>query len=112
MMTLSSLGFTEGMIYGMCREASDGPKVLDWEKTAEIVNRTSEDVWAGLKEDWECTSGLIAKGGNPTSNERVYVWSRWATPVVVVGDQWGDEIECWKPATGGEPSGCPKGWGA
>ena len=35
-MKTRSLGFTDGMLYGMGRTAADGPKVLDWERAAEL----------------------------------------------------------------------------
>lgn len=111
-MTLQSMGFVEGMLYGMGREAKDGAKVLDWEKAASIVEKNKKDVWAGLAEDWEYTSGLIGENGKQKKSTSVYACSRWATPVVVVGDEYdGEEIECWKYATDEDSADMPDYWG-
>lgn len=112
-MELESLGFVEGILVANGRKAKGGAKVLDWDKAAEIVAGTKGTVWAGLAEDWEYTSGIIGDNGKQTKpSYQFYGYSRWATPVVVVGNHWGEGIECWKYADKSSSPECPKGWGA
>lgn len=109
-MKTSSLGFTDGMLYGMGRTAPGGPKVLDWERAAELCAKSDVPVYAGLAEDWSCTSGMIWDGEKQV-RDYVFVWSSWATPVLVVGDDSDDGTECFRAATQDDPSGYPKWWG-
>ena len=109
-MKTSSLGFTEGMLYGMGRTAPGGPKVLDWERAAELCAKSDAPVYAGLAEDWSCTSDIIWDGEKQV-RDYVFVWSSWATPVLVVGDDSDDGTECFRAATQDDPSGYPKWWG-
>ena len=108
-MITSSLGFTEEMLFGMNRVALDGAKVLDWERAAEIGASTDEPVWAGLAEDWDLTHGMIWDGKSRIV-DYVYVFSRWATPVVVIGDEWGEGIECFAVASPESSSDYPDWW--
>lgn len=108
-MELTSMGFTEGMLFGMGRRAEDGPKVLDWEKAAEICAATKEPVLAGLAEDWGYTSGLIWDGSRQV-RDYVYVASNWATPVLVIEGR-DDAFPCFRLDDGGAESGYPAWWG-
>ena len=72
-METTSLGFIDGMFFGRGRKAADGPKVLDWERAAEVCASTDEPVWAGLAEDWEYTHGLIGDGGEAGRRLRLRV---------------------------------------
>lgn len=112
-MKLKSIGFAEGFFVDNSSKAKDGPKVLDWDKAAEIIAGTNGTVWAGLAEDWEYTSGIIGDNGKQVKPSfQFYGYSRWATPVVVVGNRWGDGIECWKYADKKSSPDCPNGWEA
>lgn len=108
-MKTRSLGFTEGMLFGMGRTSPGGPKVLDWERAAELCAASDAPVYAGLAEDWGHTSGMIWDGDKQVRSY-VFTWSDWATPVLVVGDEFGDGVECFKAATRNDPSGYPKWW--
>lgn len=110
-MRTRSMGFAEGMLYGMGRTAQDGAKVLDWDRAAEVCSASEVPVYAGLAEDWDCTSGMIWDGEKQV-RDYVYVSSLWATPVLVVGNEYGgDGIECYKAATDVDSSGYPEQWG-
>lgn len=108
-METTSLGFIDGMFFGRGRKAADGPKVLDWERAAEVCASTDEPVWAGLAEDWEYTHGLIGDGGKRVDGY-VYVFSQWATPVIVVGDEYDEGTECYTAADPESDSGLPSWW--
>lgn len=95
------------------RVAEDGSKVLDWDRAREICRGTDEHVYAGLAEDWTYTSAMIYDGEKFVEERlgNLYVFSRWATPVVRIG-YVGDGVECWKYAeTEDDPAGYPAGWG-
>lgn len=109
-MKTSAMGFTERILYGMNRHATDGSKVLDWERAADVCAASKEPVWAGLAEDWGYTSGMIWDGEKQV-RDYVYVFSTWATPVLVIGDEDGDGIECFKAATDSDSSDYPEWWG-
>ena len=84
-------------------------KYMDWNRVKEIVNEhPSSVIYAGLREDWNHTSGLIFAKGE-YYNGYVYGCSTWATPIVDVD---GEEIECWVDQ---EPdnftTGVPTWWG-
>lgn len=109
---LKSFEITEDELHDHVRKAPDGKKVLDWEKAAEIVRGTREDVFAGLAEDWDSTGGLIGSGGKQQRNdEDAYVVSVWATPVVAIGSECNEGIECWKYAGDDSSSRYPDWWG-
>ena len=83
-------------------------KYMDWKKVQKIVDEHPDSViYAGLMEDWGCTSGLIyAKGKYYDGN--VFGCSIWATPIVDVD---GEEIECWTYEETEEGSDKPSWWG-
>ena len=78
------------------RATPDGhEKVFDWDKAAQIIKERKPDVaYAGLSEDWEWTSGLIYENGEPAKSY-AYLYSRWATPVLVL--DFDEIIECNQP---------------
>lgn len=109
---LKAFEITEDELHDHVRKAPDGKKVLDWEKAAEIVRGTQEDVFAGLAEDWDNTGGLIGSDGRQQRNdEDAYVISVWATPVVAIGSESNEGIECWKYAGDDSSSRYPDWWG-
>lgn len=109
-MELTSMGFTEGIFAAMSRKAKDGPKVLDWEKAAEMCAATKQPVWAGLAEDWYCTSGLIWDGSRQV-RDYVFVASNWATPVLVMAERGPGGIPCFRLDDGSAEFGYPAWWG-
>lgn len=79
-------------------------KYMDWEKVKKIIEENPNSViYAGLREDWNNTSGLIFAKGNYYDGY-VYGCSVWATPIVDVD---GKEIECWTNEKTKEGSGKP-----
>ena len=90
-------GYTDFMtgFYGAAAVATKPigkTKYLNWLKAIGIIAKHPDAViYAGLREDWNNTSGLIFAKGN-FYNGYVYGASNWATPIVDVD---GEEIECW-----------------
>ena len=79
-------------------------KYMDWEKVKKIIEtHQNAIVYAGLREDWNNTSGLIYARGKYYDGY-VYGASCWATPIVDVD---GKEIECWTYEETKEGSGKP-----
>lgn len=67
-------------------------RYMDWEKVKKIIEtHQNAIIYAGLREDWNNTSGLIYAKGK-YYNGYVFGASSWATPIVDVD---GVEIECW-----------------
>ena len=85
-------------------------KYMDWKKVREIVNENpSAVIRAGLREDWDNTSGLIFAHGKYYDGGIVYGCSVWATPIVDVD---GMEIECYvTEEPDGFTRGLPEWWG-
>ena len=80
---------------------------MDWEKVQKIVDgNPSATIYAGLREDWGNTSGLIYAKGEYYS-EYAYCASSWATPIVDVD---GEEIECWTYEKTKEGAHLPSWW--
>lgn len=110
-MELSNLGFTEGMIVGPSMSKNpNGPRVLDWQRAAEICKSTNFPVVAGLAEDWTETSDVIYDGQNFVDPEYAYVKSDWATPTILICDEACEPQECWKLATDEDSPNCPNWW--
>lgn len=83
-------------------------KYMDWDKVQQVVDEHPNSViYAGLAEDWGCTSGLIYAKGKYYDGY-VYGCSTWATPIVDVD---GEEIECWTYRETKEGSDKPTWWG-
>ena len=79
-------------------------KYMDWEKVKQIIEtHQNAIIYAGLREDWNNTSGLIYARGKYYDGY-VYGASCWATPIVDVD---GTEIECWTEEETIEGSGRP-----
>jgi hypothetical protein len=99
--------FVGGMYTGMANSArakadGQGPKVFDWNKAATLIaERKPKLAEAGLAEDWNNTSGTIFEDGDTCSDSYCYLYSAWATPLLVLD---GEEIECYTDAS--------SGWGA
>lgn len=70
-------------------------RVFDWIKAAQLIKeRNPEEVYAGLGEDWENTSGVIYRSGHPTPlSGCAYLSSIWATPKIDIDC---DIIDCWR----------------
>ncbi len=73
-------------------------KVFDWVKAAQILkDKNPDEAYAGLLEDMEWTAGIIWSEHRPYKKAYTYLSSRWATPVLVIDE---DYIECWEPSDG------------
>ena len=103
-------GYTDFMsgFFGPSAIAGSNPigniKYMDWEKVKEIIEtHQNAIIYAGLREDWNNTSGLIYARGKYYDGY-VYGASCWATPIVDVD---GKEIECWTYEETKEGSGKP-----
>lgn len=89
--------FIGGMISGSAKAAAESRrgekgKVFDWDKAAQMIkDRKPEIVEAGLQEDWSHTSGPIYMDGKPYYDGYTYLFSMWATPILMIDDE---EIEC------------------
>jgi hypothetical protein len=93
-----SLGFTEGMLVGMAKPEG-ARKCMDWDKALSLIQENRPDTaYAGLMEDWDCTSQKIwEKGKKVTEHDIGYFTSHWATPMLVLEDKGiQTEFECWK----------------
>ena len=81
-------------------------KYMDWKKVDEVIAaHPTATIYAGLREDWSYTSGVIYSNGTYYDGGCLYCESSWATPIV---DIEGKEFECWT-YDGGE-SGMPEWW--
>ena len=89
-------------------------KYMDWRRAHTIIQKRAEfdkdiTVMAGLREDWNNTSGIVYEDGEFVTYDYVYASSRWATPIL---DFDGEEVECY---TTTEPDGfttdTPNWWG-
>lgn len=79
-------------------------KYMDWERVKELIKQNpNSEIYAGLMEDWNNTSGLIFAKGNYYDGY-VYGSSTWATPILDID---GMEIECWTYEETEEGSGKP-----
>lgn len=101
--------FIGGMILGMGMPTAEaGTKYMDWERAEKIcLENPNSVVRAGLREDWNNTSGIIYNKGRWCDGGDLYALSRWATPIVDVDDI--EEIECFNHEKKG--SKIPKWWG-
>lgn len=98
----SSMGFTEGMLFGMNVANSDF-KQVDWAKAKIFIGNNKDNissVSAGLAEDWEYTHGEVwneNEGYIKKEDTYVYPCSNWATPSLKIEYKDGSEetIECW-----------------
>ncbi len=71
--------------------------VFDWDKAAEIIKeRKATSAIAGLQNDLEWTGGHILDGGKPIADSYTYLSSTWAMPVLILDDEYEDEIPCFK----------------
>ena len=86
---------------------NDGMRYMDWEKVKQIcLLNPKAEIRAGLREDWNNTSGLIFKNGKYYDGY-VYGSSYWATPIIDVN---GEEIEVYTNIDNGF-TGKPDWWG-
>lgn len=87
---------------------NDPMKYMDWDKVREIIKANPDkEIYAGLREDWNNTSGLIYDNGEYYSGGILYNQSCWATPIVDID---GDEIECWTYEKELSFTGVPADW--
>ena len=67
--------------------------VFDWDKAARIIaERKPKQAEAGLRGDWEWTSGTIYEDGEPVHDDYTYLASTWATPELDID---GEIIDCY-----------------
>lgn len=103
--------FVGGMIMGMelCKRIDPSEtKYMDWDKVEKIcLEHPNEEIEAGLREDWNNTSGTIFSKGKWVNGGILYDQSRWATPIVDIN---GEEIECWTH-TPHDHTSIPDWWG-
>lgn len=102
-------GFVDGMIIGaeLCRRSTE-TKYMDWEKAEKLcLENPNSIIEAGLREDWNNTSGLVYANGKWYDGGLIYDRSKWATPILDID---GAEIECWttEPHDG---TSVPEWWG-
>lgn len=79
----------------MARANKKPMRCFDWNAAATIMkSRNVQNAQAGLQEDWGYTGGPILSDGKPIDRENtyVYLWSIWATPILIIDDE---EIPCW-----------------
>ncbi len=70
------------------------PMVFDWNKAAELIkDRNPSIAIAGLRADWEWTSGTIYENGSPVLDSYTFLASTWAVPEI---DLDGEIIPCYK----------------
>lgn len=102
------IGFAEGL-FSTPPKPRGQMKYIDWRMVQRIVEEHPDSViYAGLREDWGYTSGLIYAKGKYYDGY-VFGQSNWATPIVDVD---GEEIECYvteKPL--GFTENIPSWWG-
>ena len=68
-------------------------RVFDWNRAAKILaERKPAEASAGLQQDMGWTGGVVWSDGKPHYDDYTYLWSNWATPILVIDDE---EIECW-----------------
>lgn len=69
-------------------------KVFDWDKAASLIKQCGcTEAEAGLMEDWFWTAVDILEDGKPECSDYGWLESRWATPVLKIGDTY---HECYK----------------
>lgn len=103
-------GYTDffGGILDPHESHADGDRYLDWKKAEQICkDNPHSTIYAGLREDWFWTSGLIFENGVYSDGGCLYNHSYWATPILDVD---GVEIECWTNEPYDFP-GVPPTWG-
>ena len=84
-------------------------KFMDWKKAKEIIDEQIKQnpdvvIYAGLREDWNNTSGIIYANGDFYDGGFFYGCSNWATPILDID---GYEIECYTYDITEEGSGTP-----
>jgi len=59
------------------------PMVFDWNKAARLIKESQpKEAWAGLKNDWEWTGGIIYCDGKPVTDSYTYLASTHAMPEI------------------------------
>lgn len=84
------------MIRGEVARASGAPaRVFDWNKAVDLIKEHGiKNASAGLESDLEWTGGTILENGEPKSSEFCYLFSVWATPILI-DDDTGKEYDCY-----------------
>ena len=86
---------TQAIMLGQQNKAKQ-VMVFDWDKAAFLIatNKT-KNAGAGLRDDWEWTSGEILRDGKPVPHKETYTYlaSTWAQPEISLDD--GEKILCW-----------------
>lgn len=100
------MNLTKAYLLATAAEQAGAPgRVFDWIKAAHLIReRKPHMVWAGLGEDWSCTSGLIytADGIPDVKDTYTYLSSIWATPQMQFDFGPDDKrdtqelIDCWR----------------
>lgn len=90
-----SMSFFEPFFGTTPPPAEDGSKVFDWHQAVNLIKEHDiKNASAGLMEDWEYTSGRILNNSVPVANEYTFLFSTWATPILVDEDTQ-EEYPCW-----------------
>jgi len=97
MEVLTNNQFLNPDIFAKAREARKNGQLgkrLDWDKVREIIKENNPgEIYAGLLEDWVCTSQCIYKNGRLQEwDGAAFVGSIWATPVICIN---GVVQDCW-----------------
>jgi len=97
---VKSMGFTEGLIFGMNRDHKlENMRQVDWESLYNFIEDNKErikTVTVGLAEDWNYTSGKVyikSEGYINQKNTYVHACSSWATPTAIIEYVNGVKVE-------------------
>lgn len=108
--TISNMGFAEGMTFGMSQNSEDYKQINVRElKNYVKLNKDSIlKVMAGLAEDWFYTSDTVYEKGKFLECPDVFSSSHWATPsiLVIYNDGKEESFEMWEK--GNDPHACDK----
>lgn len=77
-------------------EANRGKEemVFDWDEAARLIKESGcTDAYAGLRDDWEYTGGMIFDDGQPYYGGYTFLASTWAVPELEID---GKLIPCYK----------------
>lgn len=70
------------------KNAGKPARFFDWDRAAQlIVEKKSDEAFAGLAEDYNFTSGEILVDGKPIKDGGCYLASTWATPTLYLEDE-------------------------
>lgn len=97
-----SISFASGFFGTQARSSEREQHAFDWNKAAGIIKEKLADdpnlsAEAGLNGDWNSTAGTIFADGKPIIDNRAYLSSDWATPMLNISYSDGkeEEFECY-----------------